>query len=101
MGPGALFSYDFLPAIQIRWKIRLVIIPLPAIRSQQIVAHATTAQLSIHVQSFVPITVLESRGEWNEMFIKFELQWKNQVLVSVARDSNLLKQEPTDQCYKL
>ena len=37
---GARFTNDFLPAIQIRWKLRLVITPLLAIRSQQIFAHA-------------------------------------------------------------
>ena len=61
--PGAHFTNDFLPAIQIRWKLRLAVIPLLAIRSQQIFAHATTAQLSCHVQNFVAITVLESRWE--------------------------------------
>ena len=47
---GARFTNVILPAIQIRWKIRLAIIPLLAIRSQQIVAHATTTQLSCYVQ---------------------------------------------------
>ena len=42
--PGARFTNDFLPAIQTRWKLRLAVIPLLAIRSQQIFAHATTAQ---------------------------------------------------------
>ena len=56
---GARFTNDFLPAIQIRWKPRLAVIPLSVIRSQQIFAHATTAQLSCHVQNFVAITVLE------------------------------------------
>ena len=43
--PGARFTNGFLPAIQIRWILRLAITPLLAIRSQQIFAHATTAQL--------------------------------------------------------
>ena len=60
---GVHFTNDFLPAIQIRWKLRLAVIPLLAIRSRQIFAHATTAQLSWHVQTFVAITVLESRWE--------------------------------------
>ena len=42
-GPGTHFTNDFLPAIQIRWKLRLAITPLLAIRSQQFFAHATTA----------------------------------------------------------
>ena len=75
--PGARFTNDFLPAIQIRWKLRLAVIPLLAIRSTQIFAHATTAQLSCHVQNFVAITVLESRWDWNEISIEFELRWKN------------------------
>ena len=74
--PGARFTNDFLPAIQIRWKLGLAVIPLLAIRSQQIFAHATTAQLSCQVQNFVTITVLESRWEWNEISIEFELRWK-------------------------
>ena len=60
---GARLTNSFLPAIQIRWKLRLLIIPLLAIRSQQIFAHATTAQLSCHAQNFVAITLLESRRE--------------------------------------
>ena len=77
MLPGARFTNDFLPAIQIRWKLRLALIPLLAIRSQQIFAHATTAQLSCHVQNFVAITVLESRWERNVISIEFQLRWKN------------------------
>ena len=74
---GARFTNDFLPAIQIRWKLRLDVIPLLAFRSQQIFAHATTAQLFCHVQNIVAITVLESRWECNEISIEFELRWKN------------------------
>ena len=74
--PGAGFTNVFLPAIQIRWKFRLAIIPLLAIRSQQIFAHAMTAQLSCHAQNFVVITILESSWEWNEISIEFELRWK-------------------------
>ena len=74
---GARFTTDFLPAIQIRWKPHLAAIPLLAIRSRQFFAHATTAQLSCHVQNFITITVLESRWEWNEISIEFELRWKN------------------------
>ena len=49
---GDRFTNDFLPAIQIRWKLRLAVIPLLAVRSQQIFAHATTAQLSYPVQNY-------------------------------------------------
>ena len=76
-GPGARFTNGFLPAIQIRWKLHLATIPLLAIRSQRNFAHATTAQLSCHVQHFVAITVSESRWEWNGISIEFELRWKN------------------------
>ena len=38
---GARFTNELLPPIQIRWKLRLAIIPLLAIRSQQFFAHAT------------------------------------------------------------
>ena len=62
-GTGSRFTNDFLPAIQIRWKLCLAVIPLLAIRSQQIFAHATTAQLSCHVQNFVAITISEWRWE--------------------------------------
>ena len=34
--PGARFTNDLLPAIEIRWKLRLAVILLLAIRSQQI-----------------------------------------------------------------
>ena len=70
--PGAHFTNDFLLAIQTRWKLRLAVILLLAIRSQQIFAHATTAQLSCHVKKFVAITVLASRWEWNEIWIAME-----------------------------
>ena len=70
--PGARFTNDFLPTIQIWWKLHLAVIPLPAIKSQQIFAHA-----SCHVQNFVAITVLESRWERNVISIEFELRWKN------------------------
>ena len=72
----ACLTNDFLSAIQIRWKFRLIVIPLLANRSRQIVAHATTAQLSWHAQNFVAITVYESRWEWNEISTEFELQRK-------------------------
>ena len=64
--PGARFTNGFLPAIQIRWKFRLAVIPLLAIRPQQFFAHVTTAQLSCHVQNFAAITVLKSRWEWTK-----------------------------------
>ena len=60
---GTRFTKDFLLAIQIRWRVRITVISLLAIRSQQILAHATTAQLSCHVQNFVATAVFESKWE--------------------------------------
>ena len=72
---GSVSLAIFLPAIQIRWKIRLALIPLMAIKSQQILyMPRPTAQLSCHVQNFVAMTVLEPRWEWNEISIEFELR---------------------------
>ena len=73
LGPVSLTN--FLPTIEIRWKLCLAVIPFLAIRSQQIFAHATTAVLC-HVQKFVAITVLYFWWEWNEISIEFELRWK-------------------------
>ena len=70
------FHWRFLPAIQIRWKLCLAVIPLLAIRSRQMFAHATTAQLSCHVQNIVAITLLDSRLEWNEISIELEMRRK-------------------------
>ena len=75
--PEARFSNYSLPAVQIRWEVRLIVVPLLAIRSQQIFAHATTAQLSCHVQNFVAIKVIVSGWEWNVISTEFELRWKN------------------------
>ena len=73
---SSIITNDFLLAIQIRWKLRLAVIPLLAIRPPQIFAHVTTAPLSCHVQNFVAIAVLESKWEWNEISIEFEMRWK-------------------------
>ena len=70
--PGACFTNDFLFAIQIWWQLCLAVIPLLAIRLQQIFVHATTAVLSCHVHNFVAIAVLELKWEWNKISIEFE-----------------------------
>ena len=75
--PEARFSNYSLPTVHIRWEVRLIVVPLLAIRSQQIFAHATTVQLSCQVQNFVAITVIVSGWEWNVISTKFELRWKN------------------------
>ena len=76
---GARFTNGPLPATQIRWKLCLTVIPLLAIRSRQNFAHATTAQLSCHVQNPVAITPLDSRWERNTISIETEPQWKSRL----------------------
>ena len=73
-GPNSL---TFLLAFEIRSGFRHNVIQLLAIRSPQMLAHATTAQLSCHVQSFVAITFSELRKEQKEISIAFELRWEN------------------------
>ena len=75
--PGARFPKNVLSAIQIRWKLRLALIPLLAIGSQQSVAHATTAQLSCRERNFVAITISQSMLERNEISIELDMRWKN------------------------
>ena len=88
--PGARFTNGFLPEIQIRRKLRLVIIPLLAIRSQQIFAHATTAQLSCHVQNFVAITI----------FKRIEVRVKrNFHRVWIAMEKPLVKRCPSPHLF--
>ena len=79
--PGARFTNDFLPTIQIRWKHRLAVILLLAIRSKQIFVHATTAQVSCHVENFVAITVLESRWEFGCLHLG---QWPMTYLMTLS-----------------
>ena len=64
---GDHFTDDFLFAIQIPWKIQLAVIQLLAAKSQQAFAHTTTAQLSWHVQNFVP-TLYKNYCESNTKF---------------------------------
>ena len=51
--------------------------PFNSIVSLQNFAHATTAQLSYHVQILIAITYIQIRWEQNEFSIEFELRWKN------------------------
>ena len=53
--PVAHLNNGILPAIQIRWKIRLAVIPLLVIKWQQIFAHATTSERSCHGENFTAI----------------------------------------------
>ena len=55
-GSGTHFTNDFSITIQIRRKFHSDLIQLLMIRSQQNLAHATTAQLSCHVLNIVAIT---------------------------------------------
>ena len=73
VGAGTHFTNHFLLKIQIRWKIRITVFHLLAIRLQQIFVHVTIAQLSRHLQNFGAIILLE----WNKISIKLELWWKN------------------------
>ena len=59
---------DFSLAIHIQVKLRLAVIPLLGIISQQMFAHATTVQLSYHIENFVAIMLLESRKEEDKNF---------------------------------
>ena len=65
-GLGAHFANDL-----VRWEICLVVIQSLAIRLQQNFAHATTAQLSCHVQNFVAIALLEPQQKLNKISIEF------------------------------
>ena len=85
--PGAIWLTIFLLEIQIWWKLRFVVIPQLAFRSQQIFAHATTAQLWCHMQKFVAITLLEWREKQNENSIEFELGWGKTVSKTGPRAS--------------
>ena len=63
--------------IQIWWKLVFSVTPFYGIISLQHFVHATTAQLSRHVQNFIAITWLHFGREQNGISIEFELRWKN------------------------
>ena len=71
----AYFMYDFSIVIQIGWKIGFS--TLYSVISLPNFAHATTAQLSCHVQNFIAITPSKPGWEQNKMYIEFKLLWKN------------------------
>ena len=72
-------------------------------------AHATTAQLSCHVQNFVAITVLESSEQWNEISIELKVQWKirgwngvqAQIVVVIQCADCILLSWLVDNCRRL
>ena len=72
----ARFTNNFSIVIQIRWKIDLSVTSAWCSISLNF-AHATTAQLSCHVQNFIAITLLYRRWQQNEISIEFELRWEN------------------------
>ena len=51
--PWAYYKNDFSIVIQIPWKVRFSVTPLWGIVRLHNFAHATTAQLSCHVQNFI------------------------------------------------
>ena len=68
------FHYIFA-AIEIRWKLFVIIIRIVATRSQQMVAYDTTKQLSCHVQIFPAISSFEFWSNLRSVIsIKFELE---------------------------
>ena len=52
-------------------------------------AHATTAQLSWHVQNFVVITLLESRLEQNEIYI-INLNYDEKILSEIVTGPQIM-----------
>ena len=83
---GVCFTNNFSIIILIYWKIHSPLIPCLAIRSLQHIAHATTAELSWHVQTFVAITALKVniRAKANFYWIWFV---REKSLVQCAHDS--------------
>ena len=71
------FMNNFFITFQIQRKIHIVVIQLLLFRSQQIYAHAMTAQLSWHPQNLAAITVSNLGWEQNEIYIKSALWGKN------------------------
>ena len=84
--PGARFTNIFLLAIQIRWKLRLAITPLLAIRSQQTFAH--------HSIAVVPCTKLCSDHCIGiKVKVKQKFHW-----VWIAMEKPLVKRAPLYSC---
>ena len=65
---------DVFLVIHIWWDFRFILVPISCCHVATIFAHATTAQLSCHVQNFVAICLLDFGVEWNEIF---ELRCEN------------------------
>ena len=75
--PGAHFTNNFSITIQMWWKFHFALIQILIKWSLQYLAHGTTAGLSWHVPNFVAIWSPVIELKLNEIFIKFELWWKN------------------------
>ena len=85
------FHWRFLPAIQIRCKLRLAVIPLLAIRSQQIFAHATSHDST----AVVPCTKF-----YSDHCIRIELRVKrNFHRIWIAMEKPLVKRGPGWQLF--
>ena len=67
------FHERFSIVIQIQWKIGLSVTPSLGTISLQNFAHATTVQLSCHVQNFIVFTLTQIWWEQNEISIKLQL----------------------------
>ena len=75
--PGPRFTNGFSIAIEIRWKLRFVLISIPIQWLLQNFVHDTTAVLSWHVQKFVAIWWPVTELQQGEVSIEFELRAKN------------------------
>ena len=72
-GSGAHFTDDFPITIKLRWKIFFTVIPSQAKLSLQIFAHATTAELSCHMQNMLAISSVEFAWEQHECSVTLKL----------------------------
>ena len=77
LSSGTCFTNGFYIEIQIQLNFGLNVNLLMAAISQRNFAHATTAQLSCHVQKFVTISSLQFRHAQSEISIEFEFWWKD------------------------
>ena len=74
---GHILLKNFPSKSKFHDKIILDVIPNLGIWSLQYFAHVTTAELSWHVQNIVTIRFKEFRWKQNEIYIQFDLRWKN------------------------
>ena len=78
MYPGSRFTIDFCSWCKFDGNSALLIFHYgPSDRNIFCTLHDT--HLSCHLQNFVVITLLESRWEWNEISIEYELRCKQRL----------------------